>query len=67
MHKLVLNDDRGRQYIVQDPERFFNHLINFHTKNQLPDNSIHEEKGFYFTVTSELFIFVQEFVLNMKK
>ena len=30
------------------------HLLEFHVCNGEADNSIHEEKGFYFNVTSEM-------------
>jgi hypothetical protein len=64
MNKLILIDNRFREYIVKDPERLYNHLIEYHSSDKIPDHSVHEESGFYFTVTGELFDKVENFVLN---
>ena len=66
MIKLILSDNNSREYIVKDPRIFYDHLIEFHTTNKLADNSVHEENGFYFTVTEDLFKKVESFVLNNK-
>ena len=66
MHKLVLIDNNGREYIVKDPQRFYNHLTNFHCSDKKGDNSIHEEKGFYFTVTSEMLEKVTSFINKLE-
>ena len=66
MNELILIDDSSREYIVKDPKRFYNHLIEYHTTKKIADNSIHEENGFYFTVTEDLFKKVENFVLNYK-
>ena len=66
MHKLVVIDNNGREYIVKDPQRFYNHLTNFHCSDKKGDNSIHEENGSYFTVTEDLFQKVENFVLHFK-
>ena len=66
MTKLVLFDNNFREYIVKDPQLFYDHLIEFHTTNKIADNSVHEENGFYFTVTEDLFKKVEKFVLNSK-
>ena len=34
--------------------------------NKIADHSVHEESGFHFTVTEELFQKVENFVLNNK-
>ena len=67
MNKLILLDDNGRNYIVNNPKSFYQHLVDFHCTKKVPNFSIHEENGFYFTVTSELFKRVEDFVLNFKR
>ena len=66
MTNLILSDNNSREYIVKDPQRFYDHLIEYHTTNKIADNSVHEENGFYFTVTEDLFNKVENFVLNYK-
>ena len=66
MNELILTDNGSREYIVKDPKRLYNHLIEYHTTNKTADHSVHEENGFYFTVTEELFNEVEDFVLNNK-
>ena len=64
MNELTLTDNSSREYIVTDPRSLYNHLIEYHTTNEKADHSVHEENGFYFTVTEELFKKVENFVLN---
>lgn len=52
---LRISDDYGNQYIVEDPARFRQHLIDFHSKNGEGDYSLHEENGYWFTVTPEFY------------
>ena len=66
MNELILTDNSSREYIVKDPQRFSDHLVEYHTKNKIADHSVHEENGFYFTVTEDLFKKVEDFVLNNK-
>ena len=66
MANLILSDNNSRKYIVKDPQRFYDHLIEYHTTNKIADNSVHEENGFYFTVTEDLFNKVENFVSNNK-
>jgi len=66
MNKLILIDNSSREYIVKDPKRFYDHLIEYHTTNKIAEHSVHEENGFYFTVTEDLFNKVENFVLNNK-
>ena len=66
MNELVLTDNRSNEYIVKNPKHFYNHLIEYHTTNKTADHSVHEENGYYFTVTEELFNKVENFVLNNK-
>ena len=66
MANLILSDNNSRKYIVKDPQRLYDHLIECHTSNKIADNSVHEENGFYFAVTEDLFKKVEKFVLNSK-
>ena len=66
MSELTLTDNSSREYIVKDPRRLYDHLIEYHTMNKIADHSVHEENGFYFTVTEDLFKKVENFVLNNK-
>ena len=66
MANLILSDNNSRKYVVKEPQRFYDHLIEYHTTNKIADNSVHEENGFYFTVTEDLFNKVENFVLNYK-
>ena len=66
MNELILTDNSSREYIVKDPRRLHDHLIEYHTMNKIADQSVHEENGFYFTVTEDLFKKVENFVLNNK-
>ena len=66
MNELTLTDNSSREYIVTNPRRLYNHLIEYHTMNGKADHSVHEENGFYFTVTKDLFKKVEDFVLNYK-
>ena len=49
---FVTSDD-GRKYKIPDINNFFKHLTDFHTENGHGNNSLHEENGFYFTVTED--------------
>ena len=51
---MILKDNQGNDYKVQDLEEFKNHILNYHTRNGVADYSIHEENGSYFTVTPSL-------------
>ena len=66
MEKLILIDNSSREYTVKDPHRLYDHLLDYHSKDKMADNSIHEENGFYFTVDEKLFKKVENFVLNSK-
>ena len=66
MNELILIDNSSREYVVEDPKRLYSHLKEYHTANKTADHSVHEENGFYFTVTEELFNKVENFVLNNK-
>ena len=68
MTTLIIIDNSGREYEVKDPQRFFDHLIDYHSNNNsnnnVGDHSTHEENGYYFTVTEELFTKVENFIKN---
>ena len=65
MDKLVLKDNKERYYKVDNFKRFLNHLLEFHTSNGKANNSIHEENGFYFTVTSVMLEKVISFIKKL--
>ena len=52
---MIVNDIYGNPYQIKDIKSFKNHIVEFHTLNGLPDNSLHEENGFYFRVDNKLF------------
>ena len=49
---------------MKDPQIFFDHLIDYHSTNNIGNHSTHEENGYYFTVTEELFTKVENFIEN---
>jgi len=55
MKRIFIKDDNGDDFLVENIEKFKNHIIKFHSFNNEGDNSIHEEKGKYFTVTKKFF------------
>ena len=65
MAKLILKDNSGKNYVVNNPKRFQKHLLEFHISNGKANNSIHEENGFYFTVTSEMLDKVSTFISKL--
>ena len=67
MKQLIIKDNKGKSYFVDDPCRFIQHLFDFHTLNREADLSIHEENGHYFTVTKKLIDEVNYFISNNKK
>ena len=48
---VKIKDIDGRDYIIEDLDRFISHLDDFHTVNGKADGSLHEENGYYFKVT----------------
>ena len=63
---FIVKSDDGREYNIPDINHFFKHLTDFHTVNGNGNNSLHEENGFYFTVTDEFYLSVKK-MLNSKK
>ena len=56
----------GRRYKIPNINNFFDHLTDFHTDNGHGNNSLHEENGFYFTVTEDFYNSVKK-MFNSKK
>ena len=50
---VKIKDIDGRDYIIEDLDRFIIHLKDFHTVNGKADGSLHEENGYYFKVTQD--------------
>ena len=50
---VKIKDIDGRDYIIEDRDRFISHLEDFHTVNGKADGSLHEENGYYFKVTQD--------------
>ena len=48
-NKYIVKDDSGRDYEIPNIKRFHQHLVDFHSA----EGTIHEENGYYFTVTPE--------------
>ena len=48
---VKIKDIDGRDYIIEDLDRFISHLEDFHTVNGKADGSLHEENGYYFKAT----------------
>ena len=67
MNLLILKDNKGCKYVVDDPNRFKQHLFDYHSYNGKADLSIHEENGHYFTVTTKLLDEVNEYIRKNKK
>ncbi len=62
MNQLIIKDNNGNDYIVNNPYHFRQHLLYFHISNGKPDLSPHEENGHYFTVTSKLLYEVNKYI-----
>ena len=59
MKKIYIKDDNGDEYLIENIDEFKKHILKFHSYNNQGDNSIHEEKGRYFTVTKEFYKLVE--------
>ena len=55
MKKIYIKDNNGDDFLIENIEKFKNHLIKYHSINNEGDYSIHEENGKYFTVTKKFF------------
>ena len=45
-----IQDIYGNEYEIQDLKSFISHIKKYHTIDGHPDNSIHEENGYYFNI-----------------
>ena len=61
---FIIKSDDGREYNIPDINHFFKHLTNFHTVNGVGNNSLHEENGFYFTVTEDFYNAVKKMFIS---
>tara|TARA_A100000164_G_scaffold376587_1_gene413914 strand:- start:149 stop:331 length:183 start_codon:yes stop_codon:yes gene_type:complete len=52
----------GKDYIVCNIDSFIEHIEKFHTVNGIPDNSIHDENGYYFKIDHKFY----KILLNLK-
>ena len=55
MGRLVLKDNQGEDYVVDDVEQLKQHLLQYHSNDGKADQSLHEVNGHYFKVTDEFF------------
>ena len=62
MSQLIVKDNEGNNYIVDDPKLFWQHLSDYHTSKGKANLSLHEESGYYFTVTTKLLEQVNNFI-----
>ena len=61
-------DNNGKKYLIKEINKFYKHLIEFHTDAGKANNSVHEENGYYFTVTEDFFERIKKmFNLQNKK
>jgi hypothetical protein len=52
---IIIKDDYGRDYEVQDIKAFKSHIEKYHSKNGRGDGSLHEENGYWFKVTDSFY------------
>jgi hypothetical protein len=52
---IIIKDDYGRDYEVQDIEALKSHIEKYHSKNGSGDGSLHEENGYWFKVTDSFY------------
>ena len=52
-----IQDIYGKEYEIQDLNNFISHIKKYHTIDGKPDNSIHEENGYYFKIDMILLMF----------
>ena len=52
---MIIKDLNGRDFEILNLKEFKQHILKYHTKNGLPDGSIHEEDGYYFRVDNFFF------------
>jgi len=59
MKRIFIKDDNGDDFLIENIEEFKKHIFQFHSHNNQGDNSIHEEKGRYFTVSKEFYKLIE--------
>jgi hypothetical protein len=52
---VKIRDIYGKVYKIPDIVSFLEHIKRFHTFNGSPDNSIHEENGYFFRIDKEFY------------
>ena len=62
MKTLIVQSDDGRKYEVNNPNFFYDHLTEYHSKDKNGDSSLHEENGYYFTVTPNFYNLVKNWI-----
>ena len=67
MNRLIIKDNKSNKYVVNDPNKFRKHLLNFHTSKGKANLSLHEENGHYFTATTNLLEEVNNFFKRNNK
>ena len=50
---VKIQDIYGKDYDIPNLESFVSHIKKYHTINGIPDDSIHEENGYYFKVNQD--------------
>jgi len=65
MHYVL--DNNKKKYFIKDVNRFYEHLTVFHTNDGKANNSLHEENGYYFTITEEFFENVKKMFISHNK
>ena len=65
MHYVL--DNNKKKYFIKDVNRFYEHLTEFHTNDGKAINSLHEENGYYFTITEEFFENVKKMFISHNK
>ena len=52
---VKIQDIYGKDYDIPDLESFVSHIKKYHTINGIPDDSVHEENGYYFRVDKSFY------------
>ena len=55
----TLKDDFGRAYKVSNLEAFRCHIEKYHTNNGKVDGSLHEENGYWFSITDDFYQYIR--------
>tara|TARA_B100001113_G_scaffold241668_1_gene198752 strand:- start:2142 stop:2318 length:177 start_codon:yes stop_codon:yes gene_type:complete len=52
---MIINDIYGNPFKIKDIKNFKYHIKKYHAIDGIPDNSLHEEEGFYFRVDEKFY------------